>query len=310
MIGGGNGSGKTTGLEAIANAFEAMRHILADPPRTVVPQRIVEFFGTSRIHINTIFQSVDEKIKCHIVANVEEAKIKDFRNVFVLDRSLCIRINARTSQNMRRLFNHPRDQSWTSTGVVYLPSDRRDLITIEKKLKLSGMEKPNGEFVHRWIPPIDWEESLEARLINARTVDLNAKEEGIVTHYFEAYNRAFESFFEGKKRLHWQVGRESVKLLVKLKNGTTHELSALSSGEKQVVVMAAELLRFWRPGSLILIDEPELHLHEIFISKLFGLLTTFQRDLGGQIFATTQSGYLFGLGGAGSAVVLGRDLLT
>ena len=60
----------------------------------------------------------------------------------------------------------------------------------------------------------------------------------------------------------------------------------------------------WTPGSLVLLDEPELHLHESWLAALWGALRRLQRERGGQVIVTTQSGYLFGLGGAGSRVIL------
>jgi len=49
-----------------------------------------------------------------------------------------------------------------------------------------------------------------------------------------------------------------------------------------------------RPGSLVLIDEPELHLHTHWQAKLLEMLQGIQRRRGGQIILATQSGDLFG----------------
>ena len=57
--------------------------------------------------------------------------------------------------------------------------------------------------------------------------------------------------------------------MVKIAGSTVaHDFSELSSGEKQVLLITGELLRYWRPGSLILIDEPELHLHSRWQTRL------------------------------------------
>ena len=47
--------------------------------------------------------------------------------------------------------------------------------------------------------------------------------------------------------------------------------------------MSGELLRHWRPGSLILIDEPELHLHSHWQTRLYLALRYWQRERGGQM---------------------------
>ncbi len=70
-----------------------------------------------------------------------------------------------------------------------------------------------------------------------------------------------------------------------------------------------ELLHRWRPGSLILIDEPELHLHESYQTKLWEALFHWQKERGGQVIVATQSGHLFGLSGLGTRVILSRQSL-
>jgi predicted ATPase len=41
-------------------------------------------------------------------------------------------------------------------------------------------------------------------------------------------------------------------------------------------------LRHWRPGSLIMIDEPELHLHPEWQTKLLAALRFWLHERGGQ----------------------------
>ena len=117
---------------------------------------------------------------------------------------------------------------------------------------------------------------------------------------FEQYTKAFSRFFEGQKQLIWHRG----ELVVQTKSGGRHDLSELSSGEKQVILFMGELLHRWRPGSLILIDEPELHLHEYYQTKLCEALVEWQKERGGQVILATQSDHLFGLSGPGTRLVL------
>jgi predicted ATPase len=132
---------------------------------------------------------------------------------------------------------------------------------------------------------------------------LNAKEEGRPEEatQFRSCQLAFDRFFEGRKRIRWTPKGE---LVVETKNGDIHDLSELSSGEKQVILFMGELLHRWRPGSLILIDEPELHLHESYQTKLWQALVDWQTERGGQVILATQSDHLFGLSGSGTRVIL------
>src|SRR5262249_44359558 len=151
-------------------------------------------------------------------------------------------------------------------GVIFIPSKERSFVLPEESHKTPGKIIADAEFVYRWHPPATWKDSLEARLYSARWEDLNAKEEGRPhdAQHFDASRRAFDRFFEGAKRLKW----EHAELVVELKDGTQHDLSQLSSGEEQVLILMAEILHRWRPGSLVLIDEPELHLHMSWESRL------------------------------------------
>jgi predicted ATPase len=162
------------------------------------------------------------------------------------------------------------------------------------------------EFVQVWRKPENWEQGVEALLYAARWADLNAKEAGQPEKavHFAAYRKAFQDFFEDEKTIDWTVDGN---LVVRLAGtGATHDLSELSDGEKQVIVLAAELLLRWRPGSLILIDEPELHLHEQWQLKLFELLLKFQKERGGQVILATQSDVFFGRDEVGSVLLRRR----
>jgi predicted ATPase len=107
------------------------------------------------------------------------------------------------------------------------------------------------------------------------------------------------------KHLVWDHGELFVKIA---STGAMHPLTKLSSGENQVIVFMAELLRRWRPGSLILIDEPDLHLHPAWPATLWSTLKSWQEERGGQVIATTQSTSLFGIADHGTTLLLKSSL--
>lgn len=192
-------------------------------------------------------------------------------------------------------------------SVVYFPTDRQ-LVIPDEPYKAAGRLNGDTSFFYRFQPAAKWTESIEALLFAARWADLNAKEAGHpeqATH-FESYARAFQGFFGEDKRLAWTAGGE---LVVKLAHdGTEHPMIELSSGEKQALLFAAELYRRWKPGSLILIDEPELHFHTSWQTTLWTLLEKWQRERGGQVIVATQSNHLFSIAEPGTTVLLGRPL--
>lgn len=182
------------------------------------------------------------------------------------------------------------------------------MIIPPSEFKRAGKLPRADRFASKWEHPgTDWSRSLEGRLYSARWADLNAKEKGRPQDavHFAAYADAFRELTEDSRTLDWTVEGD---LVVVAKDSVEHELSALSAGEQQALVLSAELLLRWRPGSLILIDEPELHLHTHWQAKLLTLLQRFQAQRGGQVILTTQSSDLFQFAPEGSSLILGRRL--
>ena len=107
----------------------------------------------------------------------------------------------------------------------------------------------------------------------------------------------------GRKKLVWTRKGD---LVVELEGGTVHNLGELSSGERQALLLLAELRRRWKPGSLVLIDELELHLHDAWQGRMLDILTQMQRELGGQLVITTQSHSMFEMSALETGLLLGR----
>lgn len=183
-----------------------------------------------------------------------------------------------------------------------MPSDGRDLKMPAESYKAPGKLDPPAEFVYRWTPPAVWKQSLEALLYGLRWEELNAQAEGrAVEGAFSAYAEEYRALTGGANRLVWH----NATLMVDV-DGKFHSLEELSSGEKQVLLLLAELRRHWRPGSLVLIDEPELHLHDALQARLYDRLLALQRERGGQVWLATQSGYLFENSEPNTRVILKR----
>jgi energy-coupling factor transporter ATP-binding protein EcfA2 len=196
----------------------------------------------------------------------------------------------------------------TIPSLVSVSSEERTLIVPGENYKAAGNLVDDQQFVHRWQPPIEWKDSLEALLYSLRWEDLNASEEAPFTQFnrFAGYADAFRRLTGDSKYLKFEDG----KLVVKVAGSTVaHDLSELSSGEKQILLMTGELLRYWRPGSLILIDEPELHLHSMWQTRLYEALRYWQAERGGQVILATQSSHLLHIAEPGTAVLVGVDSL-
>jgi energy-coupling factor transporter ATP-binding protein EcfA2 len=282
VIGGVNGSGKTTLLELIFDSVRALQGPPESNPSFAAFVQI-QVRGAGRDDLFGV------SFTRHNPWPVIHVKPKESSS-FVL-----------TSRHVGQAVVETAEP-FTTTDIpsaIYLPSDR-SLVIPDEAYKAAGNLNAPPTFTHRFQIHAKWSESLEAILYAARWADLNALAEGRTEHNFDVYAEAYATFFEGK-RIDWHKG----ELVVSLTDGTRHRLDALSSGEKQVIVIVSELLRRWRPGSLVLIDEPEAHMHPIWVAKLWDLLKRWQRERGGQVIVATQSTQLFGLAEVGTKVLLG-----
>jgi predicted ATPase len=190
--------------------------------------------------------------------------------------------------------------------LLFFPSEFRTLTVPTESFKAAGKLVEDPKFVYCWQPPPQWKESLEGFLYSLRWEDLNAKEEGRFSQvgHFAPYAEALRRFTGESKALSFEKGELAVRVAG---SGIRHGLDELSSGEKQLLLLSGELLRRWRPGSLILIDEPELHLHARWQTKFYEALRYWQKERGGQVILATQSGHLVEIAEAGGLALLGRD---
>jgi len=305
VIAGANGSGKTTLLRCIT---EAARLILR------VPESIPEDVMAKECLIDFVLgdDSDEPPLGLRFVigdgAYFEENKTShSFGYVFAAERY----------QKRGGIHAVPWETGYSpiaklnvgpSPRVVFMPSDDRDLIVPDIEYKAPGTLQDDLGFVAAWkrLGHKQWGGSTLELLFSARWADLNAKEEGRTedANNFDNYSRAFTDLTAGRKKLGWTPKGE---LVVKLDDGTTHGLEHLSSGERQALLLLAELRRRWRPGSLVLIDELELHLHDAWQGKLLDILTSMQKELGGQVIVTTQSHSLFKMAKPGTRMILGRE---
>jgi predicted ATPase len=68
-----------------------------------------------------------------------------------------------------------------------------------------------------------------------------------------------------------------------------HAIEELSSGEKQMLLMIGFSIAFLRPGGILLIDEPDLHVHIAMIGQLLETLELIVREREGQLIVASHS---------------------
>jgi len=310
LLGGINGSGKTTLLRFLADALELFEQesLTAYPIVHLAYLAATNAWADFEVETNEQTKSVLR----FLVGDEGFIRVNRTDNCWFLTgpsdgRSFSA---GSTGVEFNKLLKMARAKlgKTTAPAVLHFPSENRTLVTPDETFKAAGKIARDEPFVCHWRPPAEWKDSLEALLYSMRWEDLNAKEEGRLTEAgnFEAYAVALRRFTGDTKTIQFEHG----ELVVKIANSpVTHGLSELSSGEKQVLLLSGEILRRWRPGSLVLIDEPELHLHSTWQTKFYEALCYWQNERGGQVILATQSSHLFEIAGAGSAALLGMEPL-
>ena len=92
---------------------------------------------------------------------------------------------------------------------------------------------------------------------------------------FDRFKEAYAKMFEGKELQDVRINNGKYQVLFKdIKQNKEFDISALSSGEKQIVYRVGYLLRNLRGinGGVVLIDEPELSLHPLWQEKYLKFL--------------------------------------
>jgi hypothetical protein len=68
-----------------------------------------------------------------------------------------------------------------------------------------------------------------------------------------------------------------------------HPIEDLSSGERQMLLLVGFVVAFLRPGGIVLLDEPDLHIHIALVTQLLETLEMVVKERQGQIIVASHS---------------------
>ncbi len=247
VLGGANGSGKTTVLELIFALAELFKF-----------QKLPEIFRqTEYAEIELLID--DEN---HKVSFCEPSRI-DFTNKLDAKINNLIKLNESKAINLIE----------TIPSILYFPHNR-ELFSV--KGEQIFREEVKYQWCYRYQNQNDFQGSLESYLIW-----LDYAEPEIFQVVIDFLNQLD---FEGKT---FYIHRKSLSVMVKTRNGNEHPLNKLSSGEQNILIMLLELRRRLIPGSIVLLDEIENSLHPAFQHRLAQNLLQLQKQIPFQLILTT-----------------------
>ncbi|MCE7990046.1 MAG: hypothetical protein DYG89_53555 [Caldilinea sp. CFX5] len=290
VIAGSNGSGKTTILETIGQLiafanFQKLNWVALEqanvqllvtdlPPDVETPLRIEVEAATPSIQIRPAFSNR---------GTLEKIQVRGIESFGFAER-----IPKQIQLAEQGMGDYP--------SCIYFPSENRQLQ--RKKAGQVIAEPTPYQWVYRFADSQQWPGSLESFLVAIYFRDLISLSEdhqhtngqnGKVHNggEFRQFTTIINRFLANKQIV--GVDRQTFRIQVQGANGQTYGIDQLSSGEKQILLLLGEIQRRIRRGSIVLIDEPELHLHPKWQRQLVRALTDFCAAFDAQLIMTTHS---------------------
>ncbi len=166
-------------------------------------------------------------------------------------------------------------------NMVYLDAEERRWVPPRRGVGKPTPEDSKLRWLVRYKATEDWQGQLEASLITLKTSSL---------HLFHKIIRELNRFLHDKE-IEPDIRAGENRLRVKLKNsrGQFHFMDDLSAGEHQVLIQLYLLHRWLEPGGIVLIDEPDLHLHPSLIPGFLAALESLVKKKKGQLLLTSHS---------------------
>jgi energy-coupling factor transporter ATP-binding protein EcfA2 len=293
VIGGANGSGKTTALEVIASLAETWTELVPNSFLESRPScyaqidwRISGFdFSQSYGPPPTDAELNPDRFSLKANPTGAEFQITGTPGFF----------HERILLQQEEPYQRPRRPSATSTeiypellkadellfvneqipSIIYFPYNR----SIEPVSGTQIHKEENGyKFVHRFEIVRQFPGSFTSYLI---WLDYAEPERyAQIQQFLNGLN------FDGKT---FRVDRKALDVIVKTANGHEHSLHELSSGEQNLLIIFTELHRKLLPGSVVLMDEIENSLHPAYQHRLAQGLLALQREVPYQLIVTTHA---------------------
>ncbi|MEK7277854.1 MAG: AAA family ATPase [Chloroflexota bacterium] len=295
VIFGANGSGKTTILESIFGILSSAGKFLTGETTFSSGLQNVEIAlgddaqlqllldvdfaekaaGTISFHYGPTNESVVTDTSIAESLDVG-GRPKGPGSVWGLDDSS---LGGRLSKSIQKANGHKEN---SAGSILYFPNGR--YLPAIHKGELST-EPEIYQWAFRYKANTKWKGSTESYLFSLNYFDLEDRDKKKPADRFGQAVELVNIVLDRKRIARIEKGR----VVVETDKGEMHGLEDLSSGEKQIVLLLIEILRRIVPGSVVLIDEPEISLHTAWQRGLMAALDKIIEQYDAQVILATHS---------------------
>ena len=294
VIAGPNGSGKTSIFEAI-RVFKAAMGPYTDSDMSIIHQEANQqlgnliTFGKSESTISIGFELDSDEIS-YLKQQGYDDEIKSTNGSLLLEGTVTISKSgsARPADSypaLSHILSH-YDATDKLGAIMYIPAFR-DLpsgdvgdITfssnwaVQQKTQIMGNIRAKFQKMKQNIVAMSF---YDQHHLNDQS-----------TKFIPQVQKIFKDFFFPKEFLGVVIDKAlSCSFPIKY-NNHTHDIDYLSSGEKEILMTFTEILKLQLTGSIILFDEPDLHLNAALEKKIIRNLDKIAKE-GNQIWVITHS---------------------
>ncbi len=301
VLGGSNGTGKTTVLDAIEGLLSFLKN------HSTSHKTIVEVKQTGLIAL-TLEVSEKDLLEGYPKESFSDDKPIQFIDVAVGQRDLVsdsvrqewtnlvcnlvgksekpdIRVGPLPQSVNQSLIYMDRGEADIYGGLIYFPYDRKLIVTQGGAIEPSPRKQ---DVISHFSNDSRWQGSLEQLWVWQNYLDL---EQGTQDRqHLEPFVKSVETILGKNRRIQIKEGRVTVPAGWG-DNGEAPRvrLDQLPSGEQQVLLLFGELARRRRPGCIIAIDEIENSLHPTLQRLVMWNLRRIAREWDAQVIVTTHS---------------------